>query len=169
MMIPQRLTPELSNNATPSQACPRRQPAARCLIGLLGVMACSVVACKGTIDNNEQSYSLAPNGTAPGTSAAPSGGGTPAARVPTGATSGSEQAGDNISGLDNDNDSASDDRRGGGSRRRASDRDRDDEDEDDDAGVDEPLEDAGVLDDAGIGDGGVELDGGVAADGGTAP
>jgi hypothetical protein len=175
MMIPQRLTSEPSNDATALAQRPRAPGPQRGLVGLRGVLACSllacsVVACTGTIDNNEQSYSLVPNGTAPSTSAAPSGGAAPAARTPTGATTGSEQVGDNISGLDDEGDS--DDRQAGGSsRRRASDRDRDeDEDEEnEDAGVEEPLEDAGVLDDAGVVDGGVELDGGVAADGGSAP
>ena len=128
--------------------------------------ACLVLGCTGTIDDNEQSYTLAPRGTGGGSNAVPASGSAPAARTPAGAVSGSdgEQPGGNISGLDNE--SADDDRRGGGSRRtstRDRDRDRDDEDEDVDAGIEEPLEDAGVLEDAGIADGGVlEVDGGVA-------
>lgn len=168
MMIPQRLTPELSNDATRSPARPRTPSLVLCVVGLL-----SVLGCKGTIDNNEQSYTLQPNGTSGGMTAAP-GGTAPAPRAPGGAASGSggEQVGGNISGLDGE--SASDDRPSGGSRRRASDRDRDDEDEgereDADAGLEEPLADAGVLLDAGIVDGGViEIDAGLAVDAGSAP
>lgn len=169
MMIPSMtpsLTPEHSKNAMPAPARPRVSSLASCLIGVLGL-----VACTGTIDENEQRSSLLPNGASTsGTNAGASGSTAPAARAPIGATSPSgdgERAGENISGLESD--SASD-RRSGGSRRRASDRDRDDEDDDDvDAGAEEPVVDAGVLEDAGILDGGVvEVDGGVLADAGTA-
>jgi hypothetical protein len=160
MMIPQRLSTEPSSNTTPSPARLRTPSLALCLAGLL-----SVVACKGSFDENEPRSSTLPNGAGiPGSNAGAAPGASATTRTPTAETSPSgdgERVGDNISGLDNEN--ASDDRRGGGTRRRASDRDRDDDDDDDnedvDAGVEEP-EDAGVLEDAGLVDGGV-VDGGA--------
>ena len=161
MMIPQLLTPELSSNRTRAYPRLRAPNLALCLIGLLGGLG-----CKGTIDNNEQSSGLLPNGRS-GTNAAPAAGNgaVPGSQVPTGITSpgDGEQSPDNIRGLDGE--SSADTGSRGGSRRRPAARDRDEE-EDVDAGVDEPLEDAGVLVDAG--DGGVS-DGGLAADAGAVP
>jgi hypothetical protein len=164
MMIPQLLNPEPSKNATQAQRRPRVPSLAFCLIGLL-----SALACKGSIDNNEQRSSLVPggaNGANTGTTAG-SNGAAPGTRAPVTSPGGGEQ-GDNIVGLD-DGESSTGSTSRGGSRRRAAERDDEDENEDADAGVDEPLEDAGVLvEDAGVIDGGVE-DGGLAADAGAVP
>ncbi|MEY4548559.1 MAG: hypothetical protein RL685_4754 [Pseudomonadota bacterium] len=162
MMIPQLLTPELPRN-TP-RAYPRlRAPSlALCLMAVLGAPS-----CKGSIDNNEQRSSLQPNGRNGANGSAPANGAAPGAPAAFPATSpGDGEQNPDIRGLDGEADDTSS--RGGG-RRRAPARDRDEEeDEDVDAGVEEPLEDAGVLVDAGDG-GVVEVDGGLAEDAGAVP
>jgi hypothetical protein len=157
IMIHPSLNLELSTNVPQAQRRKSVSSRAFCLIGLL-----SVLACNGSIDNNEQRSSLVPNGSSGNTGAA-SNGAAPGTRAPVTSAGGGEQGTDNIVGLD-DGESSTGSTSRGGSRRRAADRDRDDEDEDVDAGVDELLDDAGVLEDAGVIDGGVLEDGGLAAD-----
>ncbi|MEY2936232.1 MAG: hypothetical protein RL033_6981 [Pseudomonadota bacterium] len=157
MMIPQLLNPELPRNTPPAYPRLRAPSLALCLMGVLGMLS-----CKGSIDNNEQRSSLQPNGRNGGTTAGS--GGATGAPPPFATTSpGDGEQNPDIRGLDGESaDDTSSSR--GGTRRRPAARDRD-EDEDVDAGVDEPLEDAGVLVDAGDG-GVVEVDGGLAADAG---
>ena len=156
MMIPQLLTPELSK---PAAARSRRCAPSRmlCWAGVLG----SVLACKGTIDNNEQASGLRPASAANGSNMASPGSNAGAGMSPVTAGAG-EAGGDNVRGLDGEASAT----RPRGSTGRARDRERDD----DDAGVDEEDTDAGVIDvDAGNVDGGViDADAGSSADAGAA-
>jgi hypothetical protein len=152
MMIPARLTSELSNTSSSARSRRRLPSMALCLLGLLG----SVVACNGKIDENRDVGRARPattepvNGTGAGAPSAPTLSRNTGDDTDPSDVSASEQAQDDLDRAS----SASRSNAGG----RRNDRDRDDRDDE------EELADAGAID-AGEADAG-EADADVIADAG---
>jgi hypothetical protein len=167
MMIPQMRSPELSGNSPMARSRSRAPSLALCVIGMLT----SAVACNGSIDANEDVASARPGtNTTTGTAAPMSprqGGstGTASAADTDPSDVRSNEGSDNVTGISDDESSASSGRRGGSGRGRDREEARDEEEDEDEDEIDAGVIDAGDVVDAGeVIDAGADIDAGLAAD-----